>query len=138
MRNFAKSVLNYFATYNETRFRFGKKLPYEWANDSTTLDLSVFPEFQQALLAAVRANAPFTFDIAPGRYRVQLDTGRFRQELVQILDGQFSSGYLAACVEDTRKQLGAKGSTVSIQVDAHGQAVNQIEVLNGMLEKALA
>lgn len=34
MRNFAKSVLNYFATYTETRFRFAtKRLAYQWADD---------------------------------------------------------------------------------------------------------
>ena len=40
MKNFAKSILNYFAVFNETRFRFSRKLPYEWSDDSFTLDLS--------------------------------------------------------------------------------------------------
>ena len=34
MKNFAKSVLNYFAAFNETKFRFSRKLPYEWTDDS--------------------------------------------------------------------------------------------------------
>ena len=47
MKNFAKSILNYFAAFNETRFRFGSKLSYEWSNDSFTLDFSVFPIFRR-------------------------------------------------------------------------------------------
>ncbi len=45
MRNFAKSILNYFATYTETRFRFAtKRLAHQWADDRQhdlyVLDLS--------------------------------------------------------------------------------------------------
>ncbi len=59
MRNFAKSVLNYFAAFSETRFRFSRRLPYEWSEDSFTLDLSVFPDFQRELLAAIAGGTPF-------------------------------------------------------------------------------
>ena len=52
MKNFAKSILNYFAAFNETRFRFSSKLPYEWSNDPFTLDFSVFPAFEKQLLDA--------------------------------------------------------------------------------------
>jgi len=41
VRNFAKSVLNYFAAFSETRFRFSRKLPYEWTDDSFTLVLRI-------------------------------------------------------------------------------------------------
>jgi len=51
VKNFAKSILNYFAAFNETRFRFSSKLPYEWSNDPLTLDFSVFPAFEKQLLA---------------------------------------------------------------------------------------
>ena len=40
MRGFAKSILNYFAAFTETRFRFSRRLPYERSEDSLTLDLS--------------------------------------------------------------------------------------------------
>jgi len=42
MRAFAKSILNYFAAYTETRFRFSRKLPFEWTEDALTLDMYVF------------------------------------------------------------------------------------------------
>ena len=69
MKKFAKSVLNYFATFNETRFRFNKKLLYEWSNDSLTLDFSVFPDFQNVLLASVTEKGPLKFSIAKGNTR---------------------------------------------------------------------
>ena len=66
MKNFAKSILNYFATFNETRFRFSKKVSYAWTGDTFTLNLSVFPQFESALLDAVSANASdvaYTYEI---------------------------------------------------------------------------
>ena len=47
MREFAKSILNYFAANSETRFRFNRRLPYVWSDDWSTLDLSVHPSFQK-------------------------------------------------------------------------------------------
>ena len=44
MKKFAKSILNYFATYTETRFNFRKKIDYKWTDDSLTSDLSVFTQ----------------------------------------------------------------------------------------------
>ena len=67
MKKFAKSVLNFFTTFNETRFRFNKKLLYEWSNDSLTLDFSVFPDFQNVLLASVTEKGPLQFSIAKGQ-----------------------------------------------------------------------
>jgi len=53
MKKFAKSILNYFATYTETRFNFRKKIDYKWTDDSLTSDLSVFPDFQKKILDAL-------------------------------------------------------------------------------------
>jgi hypothetical protein len=62
MRNCAKSILNYFAAFNETRFTFSKKLLYRWSDDLLTLDLAVFPEFEEELLSAVAGNQPIRID----------------------------------------------------------------------------
>lgn len=62
MKHFAKSILNYFATFNETRFRFGtRQLAYQWGDQDQhsldVLDLAIFPEFQARILDSIAANA---------------------------------------------------------------------------------
>ena len=63
MKNFAKSILNYFATYNETRFNFKKKIAYSWTNNELTLDLSIFEKFTSNLFVQLTKdkNVNFTF-----------------------------------------------------------------------------
>jgi hypothetical protein len=39
MDKFTKSILNYFATYTETRFRFQTKISYKWTDDLLTADM---------------------------------------------------------------------------------------------------
>ncbi len=85
VRNFAKSVLNYFAAFSETRFRFSRKLPYEWSDDSFTLDLSVFPDFQREMLAAMAGGAPFCIRVTKGKYAVALDPTTVTTELAAVV-----------------------------------------------------
>lgn len=105
MKNFAKSILNYFAAFNETRFRFGSKLSYEWSNDSFTLDFSVFPTFQKKLLDSILLGTPFRFEIHKGEYIVSLDSDEFKQVLLSHLAGELNIAFLDTCIEQCRAQL---------------------------------
>ncbi|MDY0280544.1 MAG: AAA domain-containing protein [Salinivirgaceae bacterium] len=105
MKNFAKSILNYFAAFNETRFRFGSKLSYEWSNDSFTLDFSVFPVFQEKLLGAVVLGSPFRFEIHKGEYAVQLDSDEFKTVLLSRFETELNEEFLDECIEEFRVQL---------------------------------
>jgi hypothetical protein len=105
MRNFAKSVLNYFAAFNETRFRFSRKLPYEWSNDSFTLDLSVFPSFEQKLIEAIAQGSPFRFEVSKEQYSVRIDPEAIRAALANSLEGELSKDFLESLVEQKREQL---------------------------------
>jgi hypothetical protein len=75
MKNFAKSILNYFATYTETRFRFAtKRLAYQWTDDPLdVLDLGVFPDAQARILDWVAANKPINISVQKGEYAVRLN-----------------------------------------------------------------
>ncbi len=105
MREFAHSILNYFAAYNETRFKFGKRLPYEWGDDATTLDLSVFPEFEEQLLAAIAAGQAFSLTVPQGRHVVNLDPEIVRAELTELISATFNDDFLAAQVDEARDRL---------------------------------
>ncbi len=105
MRDFAKSILNYYAAFNETRFRFNKRLPYEWTDDASTLDLSVFPVFERELLDAVASEQAFNLQIPPGRYDVSLDAEKVRNHILSLLDKNLNAASLEAQVDDIRKRL---------------------------------
>jgi hypothetical protein len=105
MKNFAKSILNYFAAFNETRFRFGSKLSYEWSNDAFTLDFSVFSGFQKKLLGSVALGTPFRFEIRKGEYIVKLDSDEFKKALLSLFETELNSAFLEACIEQCRIQL---------------------------------
>jgi hypothetical protein len=105
MKNFAKSILNYFAAFNETRFRFGSKLSYEWSNDPFTLDFSVFPFFQKKLSDSIVQGTPFRFEIHKGEYIVKLDSDEFKQVLLSRFKNELNATFLEACIEQCRTQL---------------------------------
>ncbi|MFW6173144.1 MAG: AAA domain-containing protein, partial [Elusimicrobiota bacterium] len=105
MKNFAKSILNYFATYNETRFNFRKKIPYAWTNDEFTLDFCVFPEFQKKLLAGIKQNKSLKLAVEKEKYTIELNEDRFKKKLLEKLNVNFDQDYLNSCVEKARERL---------------------------------
>jgi very-short-patch-repair endonuclease len=105
MRDFAKSILNYFAAFSETRFRLNKRLPYEWTDDATTLDLCVFPEFEVELLGSVAAGKPFSLDVPPGRYVVSLEAEAVRTALTELVSAELGSDFLETQICDVQERL---------------------------------
>lgn len=104
MKKFAKSILNYFATYAETRFRFDKKIDYVWTDDPLTAELSVFPDFQKRILELLRKGQPFNLTIKRGEYAVALDEVKFKALLLEQLKEKFNLDRIKTFVEDARKQ----------------------------------
>jgi hypothetical protein len=90
MKNFAKSVLNYFATYTETRFRFAtRRLAYQWADDQhhvmDVLDLAVFPDVQARILDCVAANQPINVSVQKGEYAIRLSGRQVSERLLAFV-----------------------------------------------------
>jgi very-short-patch-repair endonuclease len=78
MKHFAKSILNYFATFNETRFRFGtKRLAFQWADHQQhaldVLDLAVFSDIQTRILDCIAANQPININVTRGEYAIRIN-----------------------------------------------------------------
>ena len=105
MRNFTKSILNYFAAFSETRFRFSRKLPYEWSEDSFTLDLSVFPDFQKLLLDSIVQGHPFHLDVHGGEYTVPLDSNEIKKNLLCTLQEELNQAYLQENINQILEKL---------------------------------
>jgi very-short-patch-repair endonuclease len=105
MKNFAKSILNYFATFNETRFRFSRKLPYEWSDDSFTCDLSVFPKFQKELISSIVLGKPLHIEIRKGEHIVSLDSTEVKEALLSTVESKFNVNFLQNCIDQFRERL---------------------------------
>ena len=99
MKNFSKSILNYFATYTETRFRFTtKRLAYQWADDQhqaiDVLDLGVFRDVQTRILDCVAGNKPINIGVQRGEYAIRLDGRPVAERLLAYLNGDGGVGAL--------------------------------------------
>ena len=105
MRNFAKSVLNYFATYTETRFRFAtKRLAYQWADDQQlamdVLDLAVFPDVQFRILDCVAANKPIDVTVKKGAQKILLNGRPITERLLAFVNDRDSVADLESLLRE--------------------------------------
>ena len=105
MENFTKSILNYFATYTETRFRFQTKICYTWTDDIFTAELSVFPEFQKRILDSIKNNGLLNISIKQGEYSVSLNEDDFKKALLQKVETNYNLEFLKSCIEQAKTDL---------------------------------
>ena len=94
MNKFAKSILNYFAAFTETRFNFGKKIDYIWSDDAFCADLSVFPEFQKNILSVIKNGKKLSISIKKDEYNIKIDSDLFKKRLLKILDEKYNINFL--------------------------------------------
>ncbi len=90
MKNLAKSILNYYSTYNETRFRFDTRINFAWSNDDKTLDIPFFPEVAQNLLNEIKDGKRINLSIHPEEHSISLDRRAFIDEVSREAKGLFS------------------------------------------------
>jgi len=100
MNKLPKEILNYFATFTETRFNFRRLINYKWTNNELTLDLSLFPSFQALLLHKIK-----TGDLSPAAIKQNEHTIVISREALQInvealLQNKFNESYLEKCLTD--------------------------------------
>lgn len=91
MENFAKSILNYFATYNETRFNFNKKILYSWTNNELTLDINIFKDFVNEVFLQLKQGSSLKLTIKKGEYSIKIDQEVFKKTLIDYFENEFES-----------------------------------------------
>lgn len=104
LQNFSKSILNYFATFNETRFRFDTKLSYQWTDNELTLDLSVFPDFQNEILNDLISDKFNQYEITQGKYTIKLDNAEFLELLQKSIKENYTQEYLTNCINIIKEE----------------------------------
>jgi len=112
MEKFAKSILNYFAAFTETRFNFGKKIDYTWSDDQFTTDLCVFPDFQKQLLNSIKSGTTVNITIDKNEYCIKLDSDKFKERLLNLIDENFNSEYISRIVEENN--IGMENTNLNI------------------------
>ena len=100
MKNLPKEILNYFATFTETRFNFRRLINYKWTNNELTLDLSFFPQFQLILLQKIKTGSLSPVIVKAGEYTISIKKDLFLLEIKKLLADQFNAAYLEKCIAD--------------------------------------
>ena len=105
MNTFAKSILNYFAAFTETRFNFRSKNIYKWTNDHLTCDFPIFPEFQKKILQAIKDKKAIELCISKGEYLILLDCSEFKKRLIEQLNSNYSIQYIEEIINAYKAEL---------------------------------
>jgi len=113
MSNLPKQILNYFATFTETRFNFRRLINYKWTNNELTLDLSFFPSFQLVLLKKIIDGDLSPLCIKQNEYTIVLNKDIFLLEVNKLLQDNFNTSYLENCILAEYNQV-AEDNTIFI------------------------
>ncbi|MBU1706137.1 AAA family ATPase [Patescibacteria group bacterium] len=93
-------ILNYFATFTETRFNFRRLINYHWTDNEYTLDLSLFPDFEKALLEQIKAGEKEEIAITPGIHTITLKKEDLVAEMRNVLESSCSADKLTEYIEE--------------------------------------
>jgi len=100
MNRLPKEILNYFATYTETRFNFRRLINYKWTNNELTLDLSFFPAFQSLLIRKIKAGDLSPVTIKQNEYTILIGKEALLAEVELLLQNNFNKSYLDTCLSN--------------------------------------
>jgi len=100
MKNLPKEILNYFATFTETRFNFRRLINYKWSNNELTLDLSFFPGFQVLLLKKIKLGDLSSITVKQDEYTIKISKEELIVEIKKLLIDKFNAAYLKQCIAD--------------------------------------
>ena len=128
MEKFTKSILNYFATYTETRFRFQTKISYKWTDDLLTAEMSVFPEFQKKVLDSIKNKGLLNIAIKQGEYSVSLDEDEFKSALTQKLEINYNLDFLKSCIDQAKTHL-SKTESDKVIISGDNNKKNDAELV---------
>lgn len=102
MNNLPKQVLNYFATFTETRFNFRRLVNYKWTNNELTLDFSFFPRFQTQLLDKINKGDLTQIAIKQNEQTIVLTKKQILAGLTELLSKKLDDTFLDQCLNDEK------------------------------------
>ena len=105
MNNLPKQILNYFATFTETRFNFRRLINYKWTNDELTLDFSLFPDFQQKLLEKIKNGDVSPETIGQNEYSIIIPKEQILFEVQKLISKELDSSCLKKFICDEESNI---------------------------------
>lgn len=103
------SVLNYFASFTETKFNFRTLINYKWTNNELTLDLALFQNFQNSLLNKIKSGDNSQLIVQRNEHTLLLPGNEIKQEINKILSDEFNLNYLKSCISQEKEKISKKG-----------------------------
>ncbi len=104
------SILNYFASFTETKFNFRTLINYRWTNNELTLDLVLFQDFQNSLLKKIKSGDNSQLTIQRNEHTLILPGNEIKQEIDKILSDEFNLTYLKSCIKQEKEKISKKES----------------------------
>lgn len=104
----ASSILNYFTAFTETRFNFRTLINYRWTDNELTLDLSIFQEFQNQLVARIRSGDRSSISIKANQHVLRLSGDKVCLAVSGELSESFGPAYPKSCVEAEVRKVAEK------------------------------
>ena len=104
------SILNYFASFTETKFNFRTLINYKWTNNELTLDLALFQNFQDSLLDKIKAGDNSQLTVQRNEHTIILPGSEIKQEIDRILSDEFNLTYLRSCINQEKGKISKKES----------------------------
>ena len=105
INNLPKQILNYFATFTETRFNFRRLINYKWTNNELTLDFSLFPEFQNQILEKIKNGDLSPITIIQDKYTVVIPKEQIISEVQKIISNKLDSSYLNQSISNEESNI---------------------------------
>jgi hypothetical protein len=138
MNKLPKEILNYFATFTETRFNFRRLINYKWTNSELTLDLSFFPEFQRTLLKKIEAGDLSPLSITQKEFTIAISKDSVLLEIKKLLQGNFNAVYLEKCIQAEFSQVAEQNKMFVVGVDGDLQLAPENEDKQDLLAQQKA
>jgi hypothetical protein len=127
MNKLPKEILNYFATFTETRFNFRRLINCKWTNSELTLDLSFFPEFQRTLLKKIEDGDLSPLSIKQKEFSIVISKDSLFLEIKKLLQGNFNAVYLEKCIQTEFSQVAEQNQLFVVGVDGELQLAQESE-----------
>ncbi len=105
MKSLSKEILNYYATYTETRFNHRQHINYKWTNSELTLDLSLFPEFQLVLLEKIKKGDLSPIVVKKKQYTITIPKELLLMETEKLIKETFNKEYLEKLIYEEFTQV---------------------------------
>jgi superfamily I DNA and/or RNA helicase len=126
----SEKILNYFATFTETRFNFRRIVEYHWKDDETTLDFSVFPEFLDLITEKTKKGDLSSIVIKPKQFSVLLPGEKVLSYLQKEVENTLSKDYLDVCINQEIEKI--ENSTIMVVDSKKGTSMNKASDISGL------